>query len=171
MNKKYTLSLSIIALFAITICAPLITPSQACTDYDQIENHRIDCRFDWSDYCNTPCSIRFVGTENTQSGVKFIYEVSAGSKDVTSVELFSAFKDIVVIGSSEGATVNTLSGCIKFTMDLKPCTTQRIWFELENNYDGIGCGCIRYTICDGCGSCSGSIKGPVLSTDLCLPRW
>jgi hypothetical protein len=176
MNKRYTLSLSIIALLAITICAPLITSSKACTDYDQYEKSRTNWFCDWSNHCNTPCntpcSIRFVGTERTQSGVKFIYEVTAGSKEVTSVQLSgSAFKKVELIGSSQGATINTKTGCIKFSLNLKPCSTEKIWFELENNYNGIGCGCISYTINEGCKSCSGTIRGPVLNTDLCLPHF
>lgn len=169
MNKIYALSLSIIALLALTICAPIIT--QACTNNDQPEFHRIRCRIDRFDHCDNDCSLIFVGTEKTQSGFKFIYEVNAGSKDVTSVQLYGeAFKKLEVINSSEGATVNTKTGCIKFTMDLKPCTKETIWFELANNYNGIGCGCILYTINGECGGCSGTIKGPVLNTDLSLPH-
>lgn len=167
MNKKYTLP--ILALLAITICAPMIASIKACTDYDYVENWKTTHCIDWYYHQSTLASIKYMGTERTQSGVKFIYEVTAGSQSVTKVELYSSvFKKIALNDASEGAIVK--AGCISFTMDLKPGEKKTIWFELQNNYDGIGVGCISYKLFEGCTGNYGSIKGPVLNTNLCFPH-
>ena len=165
MQYKRLLAITILAVAILSLTITVGTYAKSNINYDRPDPRRI------ADPPTINPTIQFIKWERSQSGVKFTYQVTAGSKDISYWLLESpVFKKTQLQGTSESnINYNQKLMYIKFNTNIKAGQTKIIWFDLKLNYNGFKLGYIPYEIQAG-GLHIGLVKGPELSSSYTMPH-
>ena len=159
-------AVSLVALMLVAFAAPLMTTEACVQGYDPCSSYR--CKPKPPPVVKP--TIEFLRWERTQSGVRFIYRVCAGSKQVTSWTLFSpVFRRAQLLGTSETPYVyNQKLMYIRFNKPIPAGSCREIWFDLKLNYEGFKLGWLPYEIKAGSSYC-GLVRGPLCGSGYTFP--